>query len=221
MQALWPAPTKYTEGDKLVKLDDSFKIEALDLSTSIPGDLKEAIQDAENLIKTDNMTALVVDLDALEKQAKECSNTIKRLTLKLSQSGGGNTKRATHADVRRSYQKRDQEVSSIANEINKAHDKRDESYKLEIKASNEDATLTAPTTLGLLRGLQTFTQLVYMTSPVDDKDKPTHYIRNAPIVIDDKPAYPIRGLLLDTARNYYPLRDIKRTLNAMSYSKMN
>ncbi|KAK9899280.1 glycoside hydrolase family 20 protein [Cystobasidium minutum MCA 4210] len=221
VHALWPAPAKYVEGDKLVKLDKSFKIEVKDLPGSIPGDLKEAIEDAEKQIKRDNMRALVVDLAALEKSAKECSNTLKRLTLTLGQSGGGHKRRATHADIRRSFQKRGQEVSSITNEINKPHEERDESYQLEIKASSEDVTLTAPTTLGLLRGLQTFTQLVYTTNPDDQKAKPTRYIMKAPISIEDKPAYYIRGLLLDTARNYYRLRDIKRTLNAMSYSKMN
>ncbi|ORZ08159.1 glycoside hydrolase superfamily [Absidia repens] len=46
-------------------------------------------------------------------------------------------------------------------------------------------------------------------------------IPKVPISIDDAPAYSHRGLMLDTARNYYPVKDILRTLNAMSYNKMN
>lgn len=39
--------------------------------------------------------------------------------------------------------------------------------------------------------------------------------------VSDKPAYPHRGLLLDTARNYLPLYAIQRTINAMSACKLN
>ncbi|KAJ1837208.1 Glucosamine-6-phosphate isomerase (Glucosamine-6-phosphate deaminase) (GNPDA) (GlcN6P deaminase), partial [Coemansia sp. RSA 2703] len=46
-------------------------------------------------------------------------------------------------------------------------------------------------------------------------------IANTPIHIQDAPLYPHRGLLFDTARNYYSLASIKRTLDAMSYNKMN
>ncbi|OJA10092.1 hypothetical protein AZE42_11613 [Rhizopogon vesiculosus] len=35
----------------------------------------------------------------------------------------------------------------------------------------------------------------------------------------DTPAYPFRGLGLDTSRNYYPVADILRTLDAMSWVK--
>ncbi|KAF8754955.1 beta-acetyl hexosaminidase like [Rhizoctonia solani] len=45
--------------------------------------------------------------------------------------------------------------------------------------------------------------------------------RQAPYAITDKPAYPYRGLHLDTARNYFPVADIKRTLDAMSWVKLN
>lgn len=40
-------------------------------------------------------------------------------------------------------------------------------------------------------------------------------------VIDDKPAYPYRGILLDTSRNYISIDAIKRTLRAMGASKLN
>ncbi|KAH8276665.1 hypothetical protein KR044_007626, partial [Drosophila immigrans] len=39
--------------------------------------------------------------------------------------------------------------------------------------------------------------------------------------IHDAPAYPHRGLLLDTARNYVPLRYVRSTLDAMAASKLN
>lgn len=39
--------------------------------------------------------------------------------------------------------------------------------------------------------------------------------------VRDGPIYPHRGLLLDTARNYMPLRVISRVLDGMAASKMN
>jgi len=42
-----------------------------------------------------------------------------------------------------------------------------------------------------------------------------------PVAIKDAPAYPYRGLLLDTARNFFPVDDIKRTIDAMSWVKLN
>lgn len=37
----------------------------------------------------------------------------------------------------------------------------------------------------------------------------------------DEPAYPYRGILLDTARNFFTVESIKRTLDAMSANKLN
>lgn len=39
--------------------------------------------------------------------------------------------------------------------------------------------------------------------------------------IEDGPAYPVRGLMIDTARNYIPIDSIYRMVDAMSYNKMN
>ncbi|KAF5367788.1 hypothetical protein D9615_010509 [Tricholomella constricta] len=44
----------------------------------------------------------------------------------------------------------------------------------------------------------------------------------APIsIVNDIPAFPYRGFMLDTARNFFPVADIKRTLDAMSWVKIN
>src|SRR5881398_1556436 len=86
----------------------------------------------------------------------------------------------------------------------------DESYRLEITSSG--ATLNAPTTLGVMRGLQTFLQLVE-TAPAGFA---------APAVnIDDKPRFPWRGLMIDAGRHFMPLDVIKRNLDGMAAVKMN
>lgn len=91
----------------------------------------------------------------------------------------------------------------------------DESYNLTISDAG-DATLSAYSTNGVLHGLETFSQLFYQHSSGND-----WYLVNAPIEIQDKPVYPWRGLMLDTARHWFPVADIKRTIRALSYSKLN
>lgn len=39
--------------------------------------------------------------------------------------------------------------------------------------------------------------------------------------LSDRPVYAHRGLLLDTARNFLPLNDLRRTLDGMAVTKLN
>ena len=86
----------------------------------------------------------------------------------------------------------------------------DESYKLEVTSSG--AQLSAPTTLGVMRGLQTFLQLVEMTP---------QGFAVPPVVIEDKPRFPWRGLMIDSGRHFMPVDVIKRNLDGMAAVKMN
>ncbi|KAL5244270.1 hypothetical protein ACI65C_011680 [Semiaphis heraclei] len=86
--------------------------------------------------------------------------------------------------------------------------------KYEIKIKNSSGLLSASSIWGILRGLETFSQLVYL-----ETDGSTFVIRCASIV--DYPKFRHRGFLLDTSRHYYPIEFITKTLDAMSYSKMN
>lgn len=51
--------------------------------------------------------------------------------------------------------------------------------------------------------------------------KPLRYILNTPLAINDAPAFPHRGFMLDTSRSFYPVKDIERTLEVMSWAKLN
>jgi hexosaminidase len=86
----------------------------------------------------------------------------------------------------------------------------DESYRLEITPAG--AALTAPNPLGALHGLQTFLQLVALT--------PRGFTVPA-IVIDDKPRFPWRGLMIDTGRHFMPIPVIERNLDGMEAVKLN
>jgi hexosaminidase len=86
----------------------------------------------------------------------------------------------------------------------------EESYVLEVGANG--AKLTAPTTLGTLHGLQTFLQLVEVSA--DGFASPV-------ATIQDRPRFPWRGLMIDSARHFIPLEVIKRNLDGMEAVKMN
>ena len=86
----------------------------------------------------------------------------------------------------------------------------DESYRLDI--TNSGARLQAPTTLGVMRGLQTFLQLVQTTGAGFA----------APAVsIEDSPRFPWRGLMIDVGRHFIPLEVLKRNLDGMAAVKLN
>jgi hexosaminidase len=86
----------------------------------------------------------------------------------------------------------------------------DESYSLEITPAG--AKLDAATPLGIMRGLQTFLQLVQTTS--DGFAVPA-------IEIQDKPRFPWRGLMVDVGRHFIPLDVLKRNLDGMAAVKLN
>ncbi len=86
----------------------------------------------------------------------------------------------------------------------------DESYKLQVSSAGAD--LSAPTTLGVMRGLQTFLQLVEVT--------PQGFAVPA-VSIEDKPRFAWRGLLIDVGRHFMPVEVIKRNLDGMAAVKMN
>lgn len=93
--------------------------------------------------------------------------------------------------------------------------KMDESYSLSVDLQGV-AKLTASSAVGVLRGLETFTQLFYKHS-----SSGAIYTTKAPVDITDAPKFPHRGILMDVARNWYPIENIFRTLDAMSWSKLN
>ena len=86
----------------------------------------------------------------------------------------------------------------------------DESYELTVADSG--AKLTAPTTLGVLRGLQTFLQLVAIT--------PAGFAVPA-VTIKDSPRFPWRGTMIDSSRHFIPVDVLKRNLDGMAAVKMN
>uniref|UniRef100_A0A0K8W4A2 Beta-hexosaminidase n=1 Tax=Bactrocera latifrons TaxID=174628 RepID=A0A0K8W4A2_BACLA len=94
----------------------------------------------------------------------------------------------------------------------------DESYTLQISSGNNSAataTITANNYFGARHGLETLSQvLIY-----DDIRRELQILARAHI--DDKPAFKWRGLVLDTSRNFFSVKSLKRTLDAMAVVKLN
>ncbi len=86
----------------------------------------------------------------------------------------------------------------------------DERYTLTV--TPEAARLTAPTPYGVLRGIETFLQLV--------EAGPSGFQVPA-VSIEDQPRFPWRGLMIDACRHWMPVEVIKRNLDAMAALKLN
>ena len=88
----------------------------------------------------------------------------------------------------------------------------DESYKLRITGAS--ATLKARTVWGVLRGLETFSQLVTYNF-----DAATYEV--LPCTIQDAPKYPHRGLMVDSGRHFLPVATLVHIVDALPYAKLN
>ncbi|KAG0714978.1 Beta-hexosaminidase subunit alpha [Chionoecetes opilio] len=90
----------------------------------------------------------------------------------------------------------------------------DEQY--EIKINSPDAPgegfLLAQSVWGILRGLETFSQLLVPNAAVYNVNSTQ---------IRDFPRFSYRGLMLDTSRHYLPVSKIKETLDLMAMNKLN
>jgi hexosaminidase len=86
----------------------------------------------------------------------------------------------------------------------------DESYQLEVNARG--VRLAAPSPVGILRGIETFMQLV-------DQYAVSFFVPY--IKIEDRPRFLWRGLHIDVSRHFEPPEVIRRNLDAMAAVKLN
>lgn len=90
----------------------------------------------------------------------------------------------------------------------------DESYTLKIAA--DEASLSAATVYGAMRGLETFSQLVQFNFDTEE-----YYVPRAPISVQDSPRFPHRGLMIDSARHFETLDSIRAIIDSLVYAKLN
>ncbi|GAA6035914.1 hypothetical protein JCM8097_005160 [Rhodosporidiobolus ruineniae] len=195
--ALWPRPRSYSTGNGTLRLASTFEVAFADsLAGAAPLDLKQAVERTASVLISDRFQRLVPDRGEWDRPAVEEADELCVLKLALTSSLV--------------------KVLSITDEVRKPFEQRDEAYSLNTGENDGAASLSANSTLGLLRGLQTFEQLVY-TLPGDEH---VRYIPSTPVEIEDSPAFPYRGFMLDTSRNFFPVEDILRTLDAMASVKL-
>ncbi|KAH7378827.1 beta-hexosaminidase precursor [Pyrenochaeta sp. MPI-SDFR-AT-0127] len=90
----------------------------------------------------------------------------------------------------------------------------DESYDLELASGSDSVQISAQTVYGALHALTTLQQLVI-------NDGSGNLIIEQPVSIQDKPLYPVRGIMIDTGRNYISKKKIFEQVDGMSLSKLN
>jgi hypothetical protein len=84
-----------------------------------------------------------------------------------------------------------------------------EKYTLNIPHTGGNASLTADTVYGALRGLETFSQMLQPDLTILEQS------------VDDWPRFPFRAVLIDTGRHFLPVPLIEAHIDAMAYNKMN
>lgn len=90
---------------------------------------------------------------------------------------------------------------------------RNHRYELDVPAGGW-ATLRANGTVGALRGLETFHQLLQF---VRHGTQPTasfcdYVVMQTPLLIKDTPRFTHRGLLVDTGRDFHSVEALKKTI---------
>ncbi|KAI4122937.1 MAG: hypothetical protein LQ338_005544 [Usnochroma carphineum] len=90
-----------------------------------------------------------------------------------------------------------------------------ERYTLSITAAGA-VEITSVSSIGILRALETFTQLFY-----EHSSNGGVYSPYAPVNIIDAPKFGHRGFNMDVARSYYPPSFILHTIDALSWNKFN
>lgn len=96
----------------------------------------------------------------------------------------------------------------------------DESYELVIEPRYGpngplEIRIIAKSFCGARHGLETLSQLIWL----DPYFSSLFIVESATVV--DEPRFKYRGIMLDTARNFFPVNDILRTMDAMAASKLN
>ncbi len=167
----------------------------------LPANVKNAAGNGELVIETSFSVALPSNADArLRKTVAIFLNDLRRHTGML-QLNFSVVDHSENGKLHISVDHASKQVQELGE---------DESYTLEVTPSG--AELSAPTTLGVMRGLQTFLQLVEITP--QGFAVPT-------VVVQDKPRFVWRGLMIDSGRHFIPVDVIKRNLDGMAAVKMN
>lgn len=153
--ALWPLPRSISHGSTTLVLSPAFKIE---VNGPYPKDLQSAVLRTLEYIQNDEHERLVVGRGSVDAPGIESAKILCSLVVSTKDS------------------------NTIAAGARAPLGTRDEAYTLNIPSDGSPATLSANSTLGLFRGLTTFSQIWYTYES-------NIYTVEAPISIFDSPAF--------------------------------
>lgn len=159
VSSLWPLPRSVESGSTALKLAPGFQYEVN--VKNAPSDLLAAISRSTSYLQNDKLERLVVGRGSNDSAAIQKAKSLHSLSLTLEHGAA---------------------VHDITDEARKPLGTRIEWYSLHVPSDGSQATLSANSTLGLLHGMTTFEQLWYDLNGVT-------YTVEAPIVIEDEPAY--------------------------------
>jgi hexosaminidase len=129
---------------------------------------------------------------------------------KLKASTGFNVQVLSAADYKG-------EKSILLSTLDKDEQLEREGYLLSI--TNSQVKLSANTAEGLFRGIQTIRQLFPPSIENNDGSNSDWIIPAG--VVRDKPRYEWRGAMLDVARHFFSVEDVKKYIDALAYYKIN
>ncbi|CAO1637499.1 unnamed protein product [Parajaminaea phylloscopi] len=202
VQALWPQPQQMTTG-KGVRSFDAQNIKLTSGDYKLPNDVKDAF---DRMVK--GIVSTPYGHVNPPKDVAGGQGGINEVKIQFGSLPASKDRRAPDVGRRAGNH-------SILTETLTPIERLNEEYKLKIPASGP-IEIHADSNLGILRAFATIELLVYSTG-----QGPSRFVENTPIEISDKPAYPYRGFLIDTSRNFYTIAAIKRQLDAASLVKLN
>jgi hexosaminidase len=176
--ALWPEPRSLQTDSTSLRLSPSSFTISLEAIPNAPPDLIAAVYRTSEYLVNDKLARLDPSRGAVDIPVVSHAKYLPRLTLRLEGDGTP--------------------VRSIAEEACAPLGTREERYNLSVPADGTDAVLSAASTLGLFRGLNTFAQLWYYhhDGVREDGDRGDGddcaqmvYMLTAPVMIEDWPAY--------------------------------
>ncbi|EKD12523.1 glycosyl hydrolase family 20 [Drepanopeziza brunnea f. sp. 'multigermtubi' MB_m1] len=219
--AIWPAPQSFSNGTSVLWLARNFHVnyDVLHVQPSLrPGHEDEDVN--EEILSTGDFSSHSIVQAAISRAL----DTLWKHSLVPWKLHARNQLSAFEPAKESSSSSRKQYIKSLriiqssvdtASTFKPRAGEVDESYSLKVSLDGT-ARITAVSPIGVLHGLETFVQLFYKHSSGSGI-----YTNLAPVDITDAPIFPHRGLNMDVARNWFPVSDILRTIDALSMNKFN
>ncbi|KAF2807818.1 uncharacterized protein BDZ99DRAFT_509962 [Mytilinidion resinicola] len=202
--ALWPQPSTYTSGETVLWIDGDVQVTYNGAEYKSHSYRENATSGAPTGGEIVQYAIQKTYATIFEKNFIPWKFYSRNSNFEPSNS---DKKHVTALTLKQNAADPDNLVNALAGDV-------DESYGLSLTEEGE-VTITANSSIGLVRGLTTFSQLFFKTT--DD----CVYTNLAPVEITDAPKFSHRGLNLDVARNFFPVKDIKRMIDAMAFNKFN